>query len=286
MQQQPALRQIQTPTTKPQEVGDNLNRAIVVSIFAHVGVLLFFILRAVIYPSEPLRLENAIRVDMVALPDKMQKVPNVPAVETKVPPAPEPAKPEPVKPEPPSPPVAVKPELPKPPSPKAAVEAPKKPDSPKVNLDKAKRDQEAALKRLEALEKIERMSKTADATAAKPAARPPQPVKGNAISKGNSLTGVTRLEHQGYLEQVDGSVKGHWNLPGYLKNGKFGGTVKIFVDENGVVTKRQIVKSSGNEIFDNRALAAVDAANPLPKPPESLTGILSVDGMILEFGSD
>ena len=278
---QNALRSLPSiTTTKPGEVGDNLNRAVVISIFAHVAVLLFFILRAVIYPSEPLRLENAIRVDMVSLPDKGAKIPNVPVVETKVPPPPSEA---PVKPEPPQPEQAAKPELPKPPIPKAApIEAPAKPDSTKVNLNKTKRDQEAALKRLEALEKIEKMSKSATTTS-KPASSAPKPVKGNEISKGNSLTGVTRLEHQGYLQTVDGAVKGHWNLPGYLRNGNYTASVRLYIDSKGTITKRSISKSSGNEIYDNRVLAAIDAANPLPQPPDSLSGILSVDGIVLEF---
>jgi colicin import membrane protein len=277
---QPALRQIPS-TTKPVETDDNLKRAVVVSIGAHVAVLMFFVLRAVIYPSEPMRLENAIRVDMVALPDKGAKIPNVPVVETKVPPPPAP---ETVKPEPPAPEQAAKPELPKPPVPKAApIEPPPKPDSPKVNLNKTKRDQEAALKRLEALEKIEQMSKNSNAATSKPASRPPQPVKGNEISKGNSLTGMTRLEHQGYLQTVDSAVKGHWGIPAYLRKGNYSARARLYVDADGTITKRSISKSSGNDIYDSRVLATIDSANPLPAPPKSLVGILSVDGIELEF---
>jgi TonB family protein len=147
----------------------------------------------------------------------------------------------------------------------------------KPDPKKTKKAQEDAMKRLEALEKIERMTKSQQAAAR------PAPVKGNQISRGGSLTGVIRLEQQGYLESVHSVVQARWNLPSFLSGANLKARVRIFVDGKGTVIKRSITQSSGNDIFDARLLAAIDASSPLQPPPESLVGILEVDGLELGF---
>lgn len=262
---------ITQPTSPSKLNDDSLGRAVGVSLGAHVLVVAAFVLRMVIYPTEPLTLDNAIRVDLVALPDKSPKLPNVPTVETKIPPPPAPPVPEPLpekaEPEPPKP-VAIKPP------------AQPKPESPKINLSKPKTTTQDALKRLAALEKIEHMTKSQSPGRAAPA---PQPIKGNEISHGGSLSGVTRLEQQGYLQTIDGSVKAHWNLPGFLSNANLSARARLFIDASGVVLKRSITQSSRNDVYDSRVLAAIDAASPLPPPPKTLVSILEVDGIELEF---
>ncbi len=244
---------------------DGLGRAIGISVAVHIAVVAIFIVRMVIYPSEPLRLDDAIRVDIVALPDKGPKLPmNVPVVTTEIsPPSPPPPPPEPVAPEP-----VEKPTL-----------APKKPTAPKINLKSTKKAQDAALKRLEALEKIEHMTNSQS----RPAPSSPAPVKGNQISHGGSLSGVIRLEQQGYLQTIDGAVKSHWNLPGFLSTANLTARARLFIDAKGVVTKRTITQSSHNDIYDQRVLSAIDTSSPLPPPPASLVTILETDGLELEF---
>ncbi len=256
-----------TPTSLPQ---DNLGRAIGFSVAAHLAVVAAFVVRMVVFPSEPLTLDNAIRVDIVALPDKSPKMSTVPVVETKIPP-PSPPPPEPA----PAPVEEKKIELPKQ---EPAKVAPPKPETTKINLNKTKSTQDAALKRLEALDKLERMTKSQSRPA--PA---PRPVKGNEISHGGSLSGVIRLEQQGYLESIHSSVQSRWNLPGFLANANLKARVRLFIDANGNVTKREITQSSRNDIFDARLLAAVDASSPLPAPPSSLVGILENTGIELGF---
>jgi colicin import membrane protein len=251
---------------------DGLGRAIGLSVAVHIALVAIFIVRMVIYPSETLRLEDAIRVDIVALPDKSPKLPmSVPVVETKIPP-PSPPPPEPLPdvklPEPAAPEPLVKP-----------APAPPKPISPKINLKSTKKAQDAALKRLEALEKIERMTKSQS----RPAPSAPAPIKGNQISHGASLSGVIRLEQQGYLQTIDGAVKSHWNLPGFLSTANLTARARLFIDAKGVVTKRTLTQSSHNDIYDQRVLSAIDTSSPLPPPPASLVNILETDGIELEF---
>ena len=150
----------------------------------------------------------------------------------------------------------------------------------KISLNKAKKTEDSALKRLAALEKIERMTKSQTPPRVAPA---PQPIKGNEISHGGSLSGMIRLEQQGYLQTIDGSVKAHWNLPGFLSNANLSARARLFIDAQGVVVKRSITQSSHNDVYDSRVLAAIDASTPLPPPPKTLVNILEVDGIELEF---
>lgn len=256
-----------TTAQRPQD--DGLGRAIVISIAAHVAVVAVFVVRMVIFPSEPLTLDNAIRVDIVALPDKAPKM-AVPAVE--------PAPPAPPVEQPPAPAPPV--EQAKPVEP-AKVEPVKPAAPPKVNLNakkNTKKAQEDALKQIEALAKIEKMTKAQPKGGSRPA-----PVKGNQISHGTQLSGVVRLEQQGYLQTIDGAVKSHWNLPGYLANANLVARARLFIDARGNVLKRTITQSSHNDVFDQRVLTAIDGSAPLPAPPSDLTGVLENDGIELEF---
>ena len=132
---------------------DGFSRFVGISIALHLGLLAMLTVKAVFYPTEPIQLERAIRVDMVGLPEKRQKLPPElkapPKAETKKPePKVEPAKVDPAKPEK----IAI-PDKTKPP----------KPENDKINLSKAKQSQDAALKRLEALRKLEEEAASAKA---------------------------------------------------------------------------------------------------------------------------
>ncbi|HVK60521.1 MAG TPA: TonB family protein, partial [Bdellovibrionales bacterium] len=168
------------------------------------------------------------------------------------------------------------PKLPKP-------EAPKIVEKPKVDLKRAKQDQDAALKRIEALQKIQNMVKNKPAE--QPAA-PAQPVKGNAVSPGDALKGLSRMEHATYLSTIKTKVKSQWNLPGWMATANLSARIRLYVDSSGNVVKKAITKSSGNEEYDARAIGAVEAASPLPAPPSSLTSILAVDGIEIELVPD
>src|SRR6266404_5073659 len=52
-------------------------KMISISIAIHIAALLFFGVKASLFPTEALDLDSAIRVDMVGLPDKIAKLPEV-----------------------------------------------------------------------------------------------------------------------------------------------------------------------------------------------------------------
>jgi TonB family protein len=254
------------------DADDGFRRFVGMSVGLHLTLLALLTIKAVFYPAEPIQPERAIRVDMVGLPDKIKNLP---------PPLKEPlkedAKPDPVKQE------TAKPEPPKPKK-IAMPDKPAKPEPDKVNLEKTKQAQDSALKRLEALKKIESMMKDeAPKAAAKNAFAKPAVVKGNEVSPGSALTGIARLENDSYLTTLDEHVKKYWDLPNFLANARLSASVVVFVDERGHVLKKQLVRSSGNQIFDQTVLTSIERASPFPPPPRRLANLFMVDGIQLGF---
>src|SRR5262245_14223347 len=87
-----------------------LDKAAVISAVLHLAVILGFALRASLKPLEPELDQEAIRVDLVGLPDKIKPAPLPPsASESKPETLPEPAKSEPARTEAPKP-VVIKPD--------------------------------------------------------------------------------------------------------------------------------------------------------------------------------
>lgn len=252
----------------------DLKPALIKSAALHVVVALILTVRAYIFPSEPLRIESAIRVDIVGLPEKSQSLP--PPIEAPVPEAPKPeAVPETTK---DLPPVEVARPVTQPKDPPVVLK-PKKPD-PK----KQRKDQESALKRLQALAKLDQQARADAAQKAIAAAKNAQAaVRGNQLSKGNSLSGLTRLDHAKYLDELEARVKSQWRPPKFLASAKLRVRVILLIDETGMITKKSIVQSSGNNVFDESALQAIEAAQPLKAPPESLQGLLSTQGVELDL---
>jgi len=250
-------------------------RGVGLSIAAHLLVLLFFIINIFYVKKPTLDLSQAIRVDMVGLPDKVDprqlpgKIQQKPTEEK-----------------------SSKPEEAEKVEPKKAEKLPSKvkPVQPvedsAISLKKTKSKQKEALeklKKLSAIERIKQEMKTEEQQkqihqeAAKAIA------KGRVISAGTSLTGLDKIEANDYLQAVDQQVKQQWALPQWLMNKPFKAQVHVKFDGNGEIIARVILKSSGDNAYDNYCLQAVDKAAPFPKVPEKFTEKFSVDGVVIGF---
>lgn len=245
---------------------DRFRRSIYVSVGLHACVVAVVFLRAVFVPDQPIEIRNAIHVDMVGLPDKLPEMPRSPQ--------PAPPKPEPKAPEPTSAKVKPEPVAAKPPPPKAPTVPTKKAD-----LAKSQRDALAKLKRASALQEIEQEVAKQKAAAAGQA----KPVKGHQVSEGNSLTGLERIDYDRYFEEVKGKLFANYNLPQWLADAPLKASVVVQIDERGFVTRKTLRRSSGNEVFDAKALEAVDASSPFPPPPARLRTLLSTNGFVFNF---
>ncbi len=254
-------------------IDDEISKALRLSIAFHGFLFVVLVVRAVFMPTEILRSEQAIRVDMVALPDKQATLPvEQPKAESK----PEPPPPEPVqesKPDKKPEPLPVK------------VEAKPKIDTNKINLEKTKKAQELAVKRLQALAQVEEQLK-AEKSKTKVEPRKNAPIKGNEKVAGNSLSGIARLDFDSYDASLDAHVKKYWALPEWLRNAKLRMRVKIYIDASGNLLKKQIISESKNPMFNERVLDAIERATPFPHPPAGLVNFMSVEGVELNFDSE
>ncbi|XGC81004.1 energy transducer TonB [Bdellovibrio bacteriovorus] len=270
---------------EPQK-NEQLTRGLGISFAVHAVLLSFFVLKAAFFTPEAIDFSQAIRVDMVGLPDKVEpKQLAPPTAEEARPALPEKEPPKPVeKPEP----------VPTPqPKPQPKPEAPKLPPVVKkedgINLEKVKAKQQSAIEKLKAMAALEKIKEEVQAERAK---TPPgagkaetgtQKIKGNVLSPGTSLTGLSKLQHDNYAGTLDQHIKQNWSLPEWLAKRDFKAQARVFIDSRGNILGRKIVKSSGNQSYDEEVLATIDRSAPFPAPPEKFLAIVSVDGILIGF---
>lgn len=235
----------------------DLKKYVLISIAAHILIVLIFTVKAVFFTGEPIAYESAIRVDLVALPDKLKPQDKVPT---------------------PSP-----TEIEKPASPKETVKpTPKEKVSDAINLNPNKQ-KEAALKKLKQISAIEEIEKELQEENKRKALEKLQKFKGNVLSSGSELTGVAKLQHDNYIATVEKQIRQNWEIPEWLSNKNLKAQVRVRFDENGNVISKDIFKSSGNPTFDDLALDTVQKSSPVPPPPAKFVRILSVEGLLLGF---
>ena len=152
-----------------------------------------------------------------------------------------------------------------------------KPDSKAAKQNESK--QEQAINRLKQMSAIERMEEQFRQEEANKA----RTYKGNAISKGSDLTGVSRLEHDSYVSNVEQHIRQYWSIPEWLASKNLKAQVRVRFDSNGNVIKKQLVRSSGNPSFDEAAMAAIDKASPAPAPPDRFARLLENEGILFGF---
>lgn len=263
---------------------EQISRGLGVSFALHALLVSVFTLKAVFFTSEPVDFAQSVRVDIVGLPDKTEP-------KTLPPPAAEEAKPALPDKEPPKPtPVEKTPE-------KVVEKAPPKPEPIKaqskkddgVNLDKVKSKQQSALEKLKAMAALEKIKQD---VANEKAKNPPgagksdagaQKIRGNMLSPGTALTGLSKLQHDTYAADLDGHIKQHWSLPEWLAKRELKAQVRVYIDSRGNILGRKIVKSSGNPSYDEEVLATIDRSAPFPAPPEKFLAVVSVDGILIGF---
>lgn len=265
----------ETSATSAAQSHDPLSRAISISVSLHCALFAIFFLKMTFFPSQPIEIKRAMRVDLVGLPEKTQTLPPVeaPAAPAKVetpapaaPPAPTPA---------PPPKVAEAPKVP-------TKDAKPKPDTKK--LEKSQTSAMERIKQMEALSKLEQQQKEAQAkAAAAAAAAAAAQVRGNQLSKGNSLTGLEQIEYDRYFDQIEKTVHANWAVPEWLNSAQLKAQVQVLIDKTGHVTSKKITKSSGNETFDAEVLEAIEKSSPFPQPPARLQGVLANSGIVFNF---
>ncbi|MCX7977372.1 MAG: cell envelope integrity protein TolA [Bdellovibrionaceae bacterium] len=252
---------------------DEFGKGLVLSLLSHATIFMFIFIRALFIPSYDKVHQSAVRVDIVDLPDKIDRsLPLSPQVEES------PAKPAP-KPEEP-PPVTTK-ESPTAPLPEAKIANQEKAkEAPKTSIEAEKQlrqKQEEALRRLKAMDAVERIKKIEAAQMAQ------KKIKGNILSPGTALTGIHQLQHEEYISLVDQKIKANWFLPQWLIDKQLKAQVRIRIGKQGEILTKQLVQSSGNSDYDAIVLETVERSAPFPAPPEKFIEIVGVGGVLIGF---
>jgi colicin import membrane protein len=241
---------------------------------------LFFSVKAVFWSGEAINLQSAVRVDLVALPDKISTNTPPPGAS----PVPEKEK-QPEKTQE----AAKTPVSEKKPEPKTAVKVPeKKKEDDAINLEATKNRQKDALARLRQQAALEEIERKAEAEAKRQKALEAvrgsaQQYKGNVLSTGNSLTGLAKLQAESYIANVHSHMRQNWSLPDYLRRRNLNAEIVVKFDAQGNILAKALVRSSGNPTFDEIALSAVQNSSPVPPPPEKFVKIASVEGFLFRF---
>lgn len=246
-----------------------LNRGFYISLIAHASLILFMIIKVSLFTKPEINLSEAIRVDMVGLPEKYNPAEKSTDLPEKIE---KPAervveeKKEEVKPEPK---VEAKPE------PKA------KPEPDTVKLDKAKQKQKSAFEKLKKLSAIDKIRDQVQKE--KTAAEMAKILKGRMIAKGTAITGLDKIQSENYLVQLDALIKSKWQLPQWLIGKPLKTKVLVKIEPDGRVRDKKVVQTSGSPTYDEYCLQAIDKATPFPKVPEKFTEVFSEDGVLFGF---
>lgn len=246
---------------------ESLKKYVIGSVVFHACVVAFFSIKAVFFSGQPIDYQAAIKVDLIALPDRTD--PNL--IEDSIPTKEEkPAQTEKIE------------------INKAEVKPAEKPTVKKVvvkepeaiNLDKTKTKQQAALAKLKAMSALEELEKQVAAENTKKVIKQ---IKGNQLSSGTELTGLNKLQHDNYIADVERHIRKNWQLPEWLANKNLKAQVRVLFDSTGQITAREIFKSSGNPSFDEVVLMTIQNSSPVPPPPEKFVQIMSVEGILFGF---
>lgn len=208
-----------------------------VSIIIHAAIISGSLIKHWLMPGDILVVPEAIRVDVVDLPDKLPQT---------------------------APPVQPMPKIA--PLPVAKLPPPK----PKAIPKNIKAAQNEALAELKAMDEIQKMQQQLEKTSSKPTPPQKKTYKGNIISSGDSFSGLSRLHVNDYLSALKSKVQAHWSLPQWLSDANLKAQVIVQLEGDGSISRSQIYVSSGNAIFDNSCLAAVQNSSPFAPPPDEV----------------
>ncbi len=250
------------------------SQGIVVSVVVHLLVITIYVIQVTFFSQPVFDLSQAVRVDMIALPDKLdtkempQKIQDI--LKEK------PAEVKPVEPEEKESEKTPEKEIPK----SALPKKESKSDQDAVNLKKSKAKQKSAVEKLKAMSAIEKLRQEAKN---EPAAKKAVVVKGRIISAGTTLTGLDKLQSDNYLLNLDAHIKQFWSLPQWLINKSFRTRILVKFDASGNVLFKQIVQPSGEPAYDAYCMQAIEQATPFPKSIEKFSEKYSQDGVVIGF---
>ncbi len=107
--------------------------------------------------------------------------------------------------------------------------------------------------------------------------------KGNQLSSGSELTGLSKLNNDNYVASVKKHIYDNWSVPEWMSGKDLSAQVLVRYDDRGNLIFRQMTKSSGNPSYDENILETLQKSSPVPAPPEQLAKIISKEGILIGF---
>lgn len=229
------------------------HKPLVFSLALHLGIVLMLVVRPYFSP-EIKPFQKAIKVDIVAMPEKDQKI-----VKPKKKEAPKKKK---------KTAVAKK-------SKSIAKKANKKTPVPAKKSEDVDEgvDEMAALKKLKSIKAEQKREEILEETK----------IKGNRIAKGTDLVGVEKIEYTNYKTVLHSAISAEWDLPKWLVEGNLRAIAEIKIDNDGNLIYKKINLSSGNSIYDAKVMEAIEEASPFQPPPDKFKDIVLYEGVTLAF---
>jgi TonB family protein len=246
---------------------DSFYNFIYLSILFHLAIFVFLTVKIMLFPSDIPDYQQSVRIDVVALPEKMKDIEKAPKAT-----APPPAKEEIEKKVEKKPPVKAEVKKPEVKKEKIFSEKKIKKKTEEEKKEVVEDEQDSAIARLKALQKLKDKSHTQT-----------EEYKGNALSKGNSLTGLEKLHHDSYLDDLETHIRKYWNLPEWLADGNLKASVLLLIDKSGGIISKKLVVKSGNSLFDEHVMSTIEKASPLPPPPAELVNYYMTKGIGIRF---
>ncbi len=254
----------------------NLRKGLIISFGTHIVVIVLMTIRFVFFTPQVIDVSQAVRVDMVTLPDKAdqkmlpEKIQEILKEKTqpveKIEPEPEDKKEAQEKPKE-LPPKKIEPKI----------------EDDKINLNKAKQKQKNAFDKLKKISAIDKIKQDLKNEVDKKSDSKNSAIKGRALSAGTKIAGLDKLQSDEYLSQLDAQIKSHWNLPQWMIGKPFKASVWVKLNPDGTVASKKIARSSGNTTYDEYCLAAIEKAAPFPTVPNKFSEVYKTDGVSFAF---
>ena len=114
---------------------------------------------------------------------------------------------------------------------------------------------------------------------------PDEPPEGQLNGSVNG-TAATASEGDAYATLIRDEIRAHWNVPTGLSIGEvinFEAEVRISLAQDGTILEPKLRKSSGNTLYDDSCMQAVQATRKVPPPPPALRALYR-KGIIFPFG--
>lgn len=115
-------------------------------------------------------------------------------------------------------------------------------------------------------------------------AKAPEVVKGNVLTRGQSLSEHARETGEAsYLDVVRDRLEANFALPVWLKRLDPKARILLQISASGSVIRLSFVESSGNAEYDRIVRQTVEDAQPFPAPDDGIADRIASEGIVIDF---